>query len=74
MYCDSLKALDHMADKKANLGFQTPSTLVNIMLPLLESSICINMYTFMAYNVYKYTLCFSMSVMVDILAQDQASG
>lgn len=68
------RALDHMADKKVNLKFQTPSTLVNIMLPLPESRLCMNMYTFMAYNVYKYTLCLSMSVMVDISAQDQASG
>lgn len=45
MYCDSLKGSQHVADLKVNLGFQTPSTLANIMLPSLESSLeCPTMY------------------------------
>lgn len=49
-----------------------PVTLGSIILPSLEPSIHYNVCTFMSKNVYKYTLCFSMSINVNILVQDQS--
>lgn len=68
------RALICVADIHVSLGFQIPSMLAYIIVPSLECRVYINMHTFMPYNVYKYTLCFSVSVNLCMLVQNQANG